>query len=226
MSSARKNIERQNLTAQIGAKIAEELMTGILLPGQALILREVAEQFGVSQTPVREALLQLVSEGALDMSPSRSIQVPQPSIDKLHELRELRVMIECYAGRVAATKASQKAIEQLEHLHAKMIESLKSNAHQETLIINKDFHFLLYEQSGLPTTTALIRQLWMQMAPYLNYIYSPTPPPRDFALNDHPHTIILEGLLNKDPEQVHQGIEKDLRYLQDHVDANLATLTQ
>lgn len=226
MSSSRKNIERQNLTAQIGAEIAEELMTGVLLPGQPLILRKLAEQFGVSQTPVREALLQLVSEGALDMSPSRSIQVPQPSIKKLHELRELRILIECYAGRAAALHTTDATIQELELIHTNMIDSLRRRAHNETLQLNKDFHFLLYEQSGLPTTIAVIRQLWMQMAPYLNYIYSPHPPARDTELIDHPHTIILDGLKKKDPDRVHEGVEKDLRHLQEHLDNNLASLGQ
>lgn len=225
MNPARKNLERQNLTALIGAKIAEELMAGDLVPGQALVLREVAEQFGVSQTPVREALLQLVSEGALEMSPSRSVHVPQASMERLTELRELRVLIECYAGREAAKVITPEAIKELHDIHKKMMAVVHEERSRDVLILNKNFHLTLYEQAAMPTTMSIIRQLWMRMAPYLNYLYNPSRPDRTLTKDGHPHEMVLSGLERRDPDLVHQGLEWDLRYLQKHLNDNLSTVS-
>lgn len=225
MISARKNLERQNLTALIGEKIADELMAGDLLPGQALILREVAEQFGVSQTPVREALLQLVSEGALEMSPSRSVHVPQASLERLNELRELRVLIECYAGRQATKVVTAELINELHSIHKTMMLAVREEKYRDVLILNKTFHLTLYEQAAMPTTMSIIRQLWMRMAPYLNYLYSPNRPDRSLTANGHPHEMVLAGLEKRDPELVHQGLELDLRYLQKHLNDNLSSVS-
>lgn len=221
MASTREGIERQNLTARISAQLAEELMAGDLKPGQPLVLRELAEQFGVSQTPVREALLQLVSEGALAMSPSRSIQVPEVSRERLHELRELRVMLECYAGRTAAALIQPDTVEVLRDIHRRMWSAARERRTRDALVLNKQFHMMLYSQSDMPTTVAIIRQLWMRMAPYLNYIHYPKSPPHELFQDGHPHEAILQGLEQHDPEQVHRGIERDLRFQQQHLNDNL-----
>lgn len=224
MTAPRKSLERQNLTTQIYTQLANDLMTGAVLPGQTLLLRELAEQFGVSQTPVREALLQLVSEGALIMTPNRSIHVPQPCRESLTELRELRVLLECYAGRTAASKATPELVETLRNIHNDMMKAMKEGRSQDILSLNKEFHFGVYQSADMPTTMSVIRQLWMRMAPYLNYLYNPKIPDLALIKDGHPHEIILAGLQARDPDLVHKGIERDLRYLQPHLDGNLATL--
>lgn len=224
MPAPRKSLERQNLTTQIYAQLADDLMTGRLVPGQTMLLRELAEQFGVSQTPAREALLQLVSEGALEMTPNRSIHVPQPCRESLTELRELRVLLECYAGRTAALKATPTLVASLRAIHAELMAAMKEGRSQDILATNKEFHFGIYQCADMPTTLSVIRQLWMRMAPYLNYLYNPRRPDLALIKDGHPHEMILEGLATRDPGLVHQGIETDLRYLQPHLDSNLAAI--
>ncbi|AFK60764.1 GntR family transcriptional regulator [Advenella kashmirensis WT001] len=221
MNAPKIGLERQNLTARISGQLAEELMAGDFMPGQPLVLREVAERFGVSQTPVREALLQLVSEGALAMSPSKSIFVPEVSRALVNELRELRILLECYAARSASQRITPAMITKLKQIHGRMRTAMQERKTREILVLNKQFHMTLYTQADMPTTVVMIRQLWMRMSPYLNYLYKPNFPDPNLVKDGHPHEVVIEGLEKADPDLVQKGVEQDLRYLQQHLADNL-----
>ena len=74
-------------------------MAGRFWPGQRLRIREIALAMGVSQTPVREAIMQLVREGGLEMRSSQAIKVVKLSVARYKELREVRMLLEGLATR-------------------------------------------------------------------------------------------------------------------------------
>ncbi|MFX8762634.1 GntR family transcriptional regulator, partial [Acinetobacter baumannii] len=78
------------------------LMQGRLRPGQRLKISEIAAQFGVSDTPIREAFMQLLREQALEVTSSQSFQVPRPSFQRYADIRELRLRLEPLGAEKAA----------------------------------------------------------------------------------------------------------------------------
>src|SRR5688572_3725910 len=82
------------LRDQVYASIRNSLMMGHYVPGQKLVIRDLAEAYGTSLTPVRECLRRLVAEGVLEGEAKRSVRVPRMTSAKVRELRDIRLAVE------------------------------------------------------------------------------------------------------------------------------------
>lgn len=102
--------------------IREKLETGTLRPGDPLITRQLAEEFGVSLSPVREAINRLASEGLIEHTPGAGAQVKRFNLDDLSELYVLRDAIESCAAGLAADLMREEDREELEHILAQLRE--------------------------------------------------------------------------------------------------------
>lgn len=89
---------------QLGEEIEERIVTGVYPPGTRLDEQELADAFGVSRTPVREALIQLASVGLVEIRPRRGATVPEMSADRLCEMFEVMAELEAMCGRLAARR--------------------------------------------------------------------------------------------------------------------------
>ena len=87
-------ITRSNLTAQVYAVLSDALLEGRLPPRQRLKIRNLAAALHVSETPVREAVMQLVRERGLELQANRSLRVPRLSASQYLELRAIRLELE------------------------------------------------------------------------------------------------------------------------------------
>lgn len=96
----------KTMTGQITARIREKIITGAYAPGSALLQDSIAAEFGVSKIPVREALVQLRSEGLVDIFAYRGFQVRAVSAGEMAEVFRLRLAIEPTAVGEGARKAS------------------------------------------------------------------------------------------------------------------------
>ena len=92
-------------------------MAGRFWPGQRLRIRELSEAMGVSDTPVREAIMQLVREGGLEMRSGQSITVTRLSLTRYRELREIRLFLEGLATEKAVPLLTGADLKQLKKLH-------------------------------------------------------------------------------------------------------------
>ncbi len=106
-------IERDNFTARAYQVLREALMEGRFPPGHRFKIRELAQMLGVSMTPVREALMQLVRERALEIMPGRSIEVSRLTLAQYLELRTIRSSLEGMAAEKAATRISPETFRNL-----------------------------------------------------------------------------------------------------------------
>ena len=87
-------IEHQTLNDRAYGEIRKGLISSRFQPGQVLVIRNLAEAYGISTTPVREALQRLVAERLLFLLPNRSIAVPSLSVEKFTELARIRCALE------------------------------------------------------------------------------------------------------------------------------------
>ena len=178
---------------------------GAFAPGDTLSLRVLAEQLGVSMTPVREAVRRLVAEGALIDTPSRTLMVPPFDARRAADLMAARLALEHLVLDQAMTRIDAAGIDALEAI---LTRAKDGPAHVPDLIANHDFHFTLYRQSGSEVLVPVIEALWLQYGAYLNLIINR---PSAGLIEEHSHhREIIAALRAADRPAAHAALEADI----------------
>lgn len=124
--------------------IEEEIATGRLLPGAHLDELELAARFGVSRTPVREALSLLVGEGLVENRPRRGAVVAQLTPHRLIEMFEVMAELEAMCARLAARRMSDEDLATLESAHEACRGAATARDSDAYFYANERFHYALY----------------------------------------------------------------------------------
>lgn len=154
--------------ARIYASLKQALMNGDFLPGQRLIVRQIAENFQTSPMPVREALRQLVSDGALLDHSNRGVIVPEATVEVIVDLARNRCAIEGAAAEWAASTITAGELDHIEELNERMKTCTTVETAGEYLASNQQFHFAIYRASRSAAILPIIERLWLQAGPWLN----------------------------------------------------------
>jgi DNA-binding GntR family transcriptional regulator len=160
-------IARETMQERVYSALRDQLMRGGFETGQKLKIAELAEAFGTSAMPVREALNRLTVERALETLPSRTVRVPALSKAALQDLRETRFAIEGLAIARAASKMTAESLATLRQLIAVQSETDAEHHSEASAEQNRAFHFAIYRQSGSTALLPIIESLWLQFGPYL-----------------------------------------------------------
>lgn len=162
--------ERQTLNDRAYGKLRQELISGHFRPGQILVIRKLAEAFGISTTPIREALQRLVAERILVVEQTRSIAVPLLSADPFRELVRIRCTVEGLAGKMAAERIDGQQIELIRAMLPGMDDAIAAGDGHRYLTLNEAFHFAIYSRAEAPILLEMIRDLWGRVGPYMTYL--------------------------------------------------------
>jgi DNA-binding GntR family transcriptional regulator len=198
---------RDNLTSRVHDQLRLGLMSGAFWPGQRLRVREVAVAMEVSDTPVREAMMQLVREGGLEMRSGQTINVVKLSRARYLELREIRFLLEGLATEKATPLMTPAMIAELDTLHARLIEAERTGDYEEATLTNYQFHFLIYRGSGIIDLVAILEGIWLRLGPLLKLLYPHAPP--TYAVR-HQHLNVLDALRNHDAALARHAILADI----------------
>ncbi|SCK16645.1 GntR family transcriptional regulator [Vogesella sp. LIG4] len=161
-----------NLGSTVYHLISEALIQGRLRPGERLKIRELAEKLGTSVTPVRDAILRLVQEQALEMKSPRDIRVPHMTLQRYLEIRAIRVKLEGLAAETAAARATAADIARLQDLVARNNDALARGDHAAGCDLNQQFHFALVDIAGMPFLGGILSRIWLQMGPLISAAYA------------------------------------------------------
>ncbi len=200
-------IARRNLGAQAHERLRKALATGELRPGERLTGRSLAARLGTSLTPVREALLQLVAEGALEMQAGKSFTVPVLTRAAYLELRDLRLVLEGMGAERAAAAIAPVALARLAEAHAGLVDAKARADLPAALRWNEEFHLGLAAASGLPRLLRLVEGLWAQSGPFLNDLQADWP---HTVADPHPHVLVLAALRARDGAAAAAAIRRDI----------------
>ncbi|MDI6029057.1 GntR family transcriptional regulator [Corticibacterium sp. UT-5YL-CI-8] len=201
------DIQTTSLSSQIYLHLRRQLMSARFQPGQRLKIRELAQSLGTSETPVREALIQLVKDGALEMKPGYYIRVRRLDLKEYIELRDIRFLMEPYAARKAIPHIDDAFLQSLSETHDKLIDAERSKDYSNALQYNYDFHFAVYRKSDMPQLIEILERLWIQVGPLLTLLYPHGHPTYDGV---HQHLNIIEALEARDEKALSQAVECDL----------------
>lgn len=129
---------------QLREIIEERIATGSYLPGMPLDETELATEFEVSRTPIREALMQLSFAGLIDMQPRRSAVVSEVSPQRLCEMFEVMAELEAMCGRLAARRMTDDNQYSLLVAHQACKDAAEKNDPDEYYRRNEQFHLAIY----------------------------------------------------------------------------------
>lgn len=155
------------------------IITGDLQPGQRLMEVQLAEQMGVSRTPVRESIRKLELEGLVKMVPRKGVYVTPMSVNDLKEMMEIRRALEGLAAELAATNATKEEIEKLYEANKRFGESAMENDEAGIIKHDMEIHETIYKASNNVKLLTMINSLREQMqrfrAEYVHRIEDKTP---------------------------------------------------
>lgn len=163
--------QRISLTQQVENNIKNALIVGALKPGARLVTREIAVNQGISITPVREALLRLVSCGALRAAPAQAFLVPALTDSDYQEITKIRKSLEGMATAEASENITTEKMRELHRLFTLFCEAKASGDITQMLKANYQFRFRIYEYAEMPTLMIMIEHLWVRVGPSFHYLY-------------------------------------------------------
>lgn len=199
-------MNRDTLFTQVYEELRSGLSGGMFVPGESVTLRQLADWFGTSIMPVREAVSRLIAERALVMLPNRKVIVPEMTRKRFLDLTELRRLIEPVATRHAVPWIAADDVAELQVINEILLKSVATRDVQGSLAANRDFHFAIYRASRSEPFLHAIDNLWLQVGPFL-YLSMNSP---DMPWTTRHHGQIIQALENRDAEGAAQGVIADI----------------
>jgi DNA-binding GntR family transcriptional regulator len=206
---------RATVQETVYRRLSYAIMTGQFDPGQTLTIAYLADLFGTSNMPIREAMRRLTAENALETTPSGATKIPVATVEKLDDLCAARILIEGAATEMALPNIDPPLIRALEHNLADHVAAGVEGKIHTMLQKNQEFHFIIYRASRSPTLIQLIEALWLQFGPFLrmlsNYLeYNGGNSP---GYTSH-HRDIIRAIKNRDKKSMKNHVVFDIRATQ------------
>jgi DNA-binding GntR family transcriptional regulator len=155
-------LEVLSLREQVERTLSSRIVAGEFAPGTVLTVPTLAGEFGVSATPVREAMLNLARRGFLSPLRNRGFEVTEVSPDELRELGEVRLMLEGPPMRELAGTLSDDVVERLLGLAEEIVRAGREGRFEDYLEADTTFHLTLLELTGNRQLVRLVRELRQQ----------------------------------------------------------------
>jgi DNA-binding GntR family transcriptional regulator len=182
---------------QMTEQIEERIATGIFPPGMRLDETELAENLGVSRTPIREALIQLAAAGLVEIRPRRGAIVTDIGPHRLCEMFEVMGEHEAMCGRLAARRITETEQRLLIEAHAACEAARKANAPDDYYRQNEQFHHLIYAASHNSFLQEQSATLHRRLRPYRR-LQLRVRDRMDTSFSEH--AGILQAIIAKDSE--------------------------
>ena len=201
MNDRAEKLAKRPSTAQafVLAELRRVIIAGEFLPGQSLRQEALANRFGVSRVPLREALKILEGEGQVSYEPHHGFTVATLSLTDLLEVYRLRQLLEAEAVRVAAQRSQYGVIAELK-LAAGDVEAASAAGDLLKMTeANRRFHFVLITAAGMPRLERMVRVLWDATDAY-RFVYYGAETNRSRV--EREHTMIIQAYADGDPDQL------------------------
>ncbi|MDF2575419.1 MAG: GntR family transcriptional regulator [Agromyces sp.] len=151
-----------SLREQVERALSSQIVAGEIEPGTVLTVPTLAADFGVSATPVREAMLNLARRGFLSPIRNRGFRVTDVSLEELRQLSEVRALLEAPPMRDVAGRLDQGEAQRLLELADEILVAGHEGRFQDYLETDTRFHLALLELTGNPHLVSLVRELRQQ----------------------------------------------------------------
>jgi DNA-binding GntR family transcriptional regulator len=156
---AQKSLQHRTIAAAVAENLRHRILDGDFKAGLPLRQDALANEFGVSRIPIREALMQLEAEGLVKIHPHRGAIVSELSTGEVQELFELRSLLEPRLLEASARHLTRDDYETINQILREYSAELRANHVRRWGELNTELHMLLYRHAGQPRTLAIVANL-------------------------------------------------------------------
>jgi DNA-binding GntR family transcriptional regulator len=206
----RRIVEKhQTLREKILENIRDAIISGTLKGGSRVSEPDLAERYGISRTPIREAFRQLESEGYLTVIPRRGAVVSEFSQKDVEEFYAIKSILEGYAARRACDKLTRKELERLQSINDRLAELAEQNDVKTFFKIHGDFHDLFIRAADNEKLRELITSLVTRFQ-RLRFMSLSLPGRMQISVQEHEK--IIEAFSRKDAETAETLVRKNAEF--------------
>ncbi|OBC06681.1 GntR family transcriptional regulator [Gordonia sp. 852002-50816_SCH5313054-c] len=198
------------MQARLVTEIRRRIIDGKILPGVNISELALAEEFGVSRTPVREAFKQLQTEGLIEIRPRVGTFVTAPSRREVTELFEMKELLEGAAARLLAQRGRVPEVDQMEENLREADAAVARNDRARYAELVEDFHNLLVVGADNKKVEAHYRTLMNQLA-YARLVHTSLSQPGRALQSDREHHRVLELIVAKDGDSAERVMREHVR---------------
>ena len=199
-------------TAELAAALADDILRGRLTPGLRLDEQELAQRFGVSRTPVREALGQLAATGLVEHRPRRGVIVAVISPLRLHEMFGVMAELEASASRLAATAMSGGRTSAAGRLPPRFADRGSYSRIDDYELFNQEFHTRIYAGCHNGYLRDLLNATRARIAPFRRAQFNLL---GRLAASWREHDAVVEAILRGDGEGAARAMREHLTVVSD-----------
>jgi len=186
--------------------LRDAILGGEIGPGQRVRQEEVAERFGASRLPVREALRMLEAEGLIEHETNKGARVPRLGMHEVDVIYQMRERLEPLALSESIPNLTEDDVRRLDHLQSQIETNSDVGRFLE---LDREFHLLTYSGCHIDQLTAMVTRLWNSTQHYRRAYVSSSGPGRMWVINAE-HRLLLDAI------ERHDATDAE-RYLGGHI---------
>lgn len=152
-------IVRRTLHDELLDRLRQMIVDGDMTPGEKVPEKDLCARFGVSRTPLREALKVLANEGLVTLTPNRGAMIAELTIEDLEEAFPVMGALEALSGELACANITDLEIEEIRKLHTRMVAHFEAQELKPYFRTNQEIHERILAAAGNQTLCALYRSL-------------------------------------------------------------------
>ena len=194
---------RGSTVARIEAALRDDIAAGALAPGERLDEVRLSARFGVSRTPVREALSRLAAQGILVPGEKRGVRVAEYARDELAKVFEAMHEIEAACARVAAQRLSLLSRAEIEAAQAACRAAAATGDRQVYMRANEAFHAAIYRATGNPYLAAIAAEFRHRTGPFRARKFASE---ADLRASAESHEDLIASIFSEDTKAASDGM--------------------
>lgn len=208
LAEADSPLLRRSLRERIKDVLLQRILAGTYPPGSRLVETRIAQELGVSQASIREALRDLEHIGCVIYEPYRGCSVRKVSLDELLEAFPVRGALEALAARLAAERMTAEELGELRVLYDAMLAAAAAGDAHEQSRLDAGFHAAITRGAGNPT----LERQWSFLEPYLRTLVTISRAAPDLSAIAESHLPVLEALEARDGDRAAAAMQTHLEH--------------
>jgi DNA-binding GntR family transcriptional regulator len=193
-------------SARVAAYLRAAILDGAIAPGDRIRQEDVAERFGASRLPVREALRMLEADGLIEHEPHKGARVPRLSRHEVAVIYQMRERLEPLALTESIPNLEAAELDRLRSLQDAIEADVDRSAF---LALDREFHLLTYSGCGIGPLTSMVTRLWNSTQHYRRAFVALSGPSRMWVVHAE-HRLLLDAIERRDTADAE-------RYLSGHI---------
>ena len=219
--SAVDGIHRRYLHDEVAERIRDLIRAGELEPNSRVNELQLAERFGISRTPLREAIKILATEGLLELLPNRGARVPAVNEAEIDEMLEVIAGLEANAARLLAKRITDSEIADIAELHEAMLEAFERRDEARYFTLNRQIHEAMMRAAKNATLAQLYAGLSSRIQRF-RYAAHKTPEQWQRAIDEHEDMLRL--MIERDGEKLAALMERHILGKKEPIAAQFGTM--